>query len=896
MNPITVWVDGQACTAPAGSSALQLLERLQLAPPAFCHDPRLPAAPRCRLCAVELEGQDEPVNSCALQLREGMVLRSDSPALRSYRRQWLERLAQHCGADDLAQHPDKPLHQALRAHGVAPAAESTASPDLSHPLIRFDASRCISCQRCVQLCRDLQGQDVWHQLGRGEGVQLLPDSGADLGSSHCVACGACVEGCPTAALTDRLDSTGLAPAQAERWTRTVCSYCGVGCELEVGVRAEQVVGVRPVVDAAVNKGHLCVKGRYGQGFAQSDRRALHPMLRRGTEWVRCSWDEALNHVAERLQAIKALHGADAIGVLGSARATNEENYLAQKFARLVIGTHNVDCCARVCHGPTAAAMKAMLGTGAATNSYDDIERTRLFLIAGANPNENHPVLGARIKQQLRRGLAQAIVIDPRRTELAALAAIHLAPLPGTDVALFNALAHCILEEDLHDQAFAAARLDGLAEFAAAVRAWPPERAAERCQVPAADIRAAARLYASTRPAMAIHGLGLTEQLQGTETVMALVNLALLCGQIGLPGAGVNPLRGQNNVQGSAHMGCEPASLPGSVGIEAGRARIEALWGSALPAGPGLDLMQMLDAAQTGAFKALLVMGYDLAQSLPDSHRSWAALQALELLVVQDLVLNETAARFAHVFLPAASTLEKEGTFMNAERRVQRVRAALQPRGEARSDWAILCGLAGRMGHAAAFSYADAEAIWNEIRHAWPVGAGISYERLEAGGLQWPCRDSSDPGTTLLHRESFSHGPRARLRVLEPQASAERCSPEFPMLLITGRNLYQFNAATMSGSTALSALRPTDTLDMAPADAERLGVREGQRLKLISAHGCASLPCRLDARVQAGQLFASFHDPSVRLNWVTGPGRDGVTHTPEYKRTAVRVVPSAADTD
>ncbi|MBH9575650.1 formate dehydrogenase subunit alpha [Inhella proteolytica] len=884
MQTVTIRIDGQAVEARAGESVLEVLQRLGHAPPALCHDPRLPPAPRCRLCSVEVEGQDDPVNSCALPVSEGLVVRSDSPALQAYRHQWLEALGAHCRPEDLERHPQKALHQALRAQGIAPSGQGSRVDD-SHPLIHVDLARCISCQRCARVCHELQGQDVWHQLGRGEGVQLVPDSGGSLGASHCVACGACVDACPTAAL---VDAGGLQPERAEHWTRSVCSYCGVGCELELGTADEQVVGVRPVLDAPVNKGHLCVKGRYGQGFAQSSRRVLTPMLRREDGWQACCWDEALDEVARRLLALQAAHGADSLGVLGSARATNEDNYLTAKFARHVLGTHNVDCCARVCHAPSAAALKTLLGTGAATSSYDDIERTRLFLVAGANPNENHPVVGARIRQQLRRGAAQAIVIDPRRTELAELATVHLALRPGTNLPLLLAMAQVVLAEGLHDRDFIARRVDELEAFAVSVREWTPERAAAICGVEAEAIRQAARLYANTRPALCFHGLGMTEQGQGTEGVMALINLALLCGQIGQPGAGLNPLRGQNNVQGSAHMGCEPGSLAGGIAIEAGRARTEQVWGRALPQRPGLNLMQMLDAAEAGRVRGLLVLGYDLALSLPDSQRSWQALKRLDLLVVQDLYLNETAARFADVFLPACSTLEKDGTFMNAERRVQRVRAALRPRGQSLPDWQILGALAARMGRGEGMQFESAEAIWDEVRQVWPDGAGLSYARLDRGGLQWPCRDEDDPGTRVLHAERFGHGVRTSLRPLDYRPSPEVCDADYPWLLSTGRNLYQFNAATMSGASALQALRPTDTLDLCAADAERLGLREGQRVRVRSRRGSAELPLRIDARLQPGQLFATFHDPAVLLNRLTSSERDRWVHAPEYKVCAVQL--------
>ncbi|MBH9554322.1 formate dehydrogenase subunit alpha [Inhella gelatinilytica] len=882
-----VWQEGRE-----GETLLALLQRLGMAPPALCHDPRLPPAPRCRLCEVQVAGEPHPQPACALVVREGLSVRTQSADLAGYRHQWLERLAGHVEPAAMQRHPERSLHRALSAARVAPRLEEGGcgrSLDSTHPLIQVDLDQCIACQRCVRVCNEIQGQGVWHQLGRGEGIQLLSDGATGLGDSHCVSCGGCVDACPTAALTD---TSGLQPHTAVRWTRTVCPYCGVGCELELGADAQdRIVGVRAALDGPVNKGHLCVKGRFGQGYVDAPSRVTTPMIRRDGAWVPCSWDEALAYAAERLMALKAAHGPQALGVLGSARATNEDNYLAQKFARLVLETHNVDCCARVCHAPTAVALKNLLGTGAATNSFDDIEHSRLFLIVGANPTENHPVIGARLKQQLLRGQAQAIVIDPRRTELAELATLHLAPWPGTDVPLFNAMAQHILASGVQDSAFAAERLEGWAPFVEAVNAWTPERAEGVCGVPAALIRAAAELYARTRPAMSIHGLGLTEQVQGVDAVMGLVHLALLCGHIGQPGSGVNPLRGQNNVQGSAHMGCEPGSLPGGQSLAQGRATCEAVWGQKLPEARGLTLMEMMDAAGQGRFKGLLVVGYDIAHSLPDSERTWAALEKLELVVVQDLVLTQTAARFGHVFLPACSAAEKSGSFMNAERRVQRVRPAVSPRGEARPDWWIQCALAQACGHPQGFEFEDAAAVWDEVRRVWPAGAGMSNARLDAAGLQWPCRDEQDPGSTLLHRSGFSIGPRATLRALEFLGSPERPDDEFPVLLITGRNLYQFNAGTMSHASAVEALRPADTLDLAPEQAEALGLAEGQAVRVCSRHGEAVLPLRVDARVAPGMAFATFHDPEREVNRLIGPWRDAVAHTPAYKRTAIRIQPA-----
>ncbi|HSI88605.1 MAG TPA: molybdopterin-dependent oxidoreductase, partial [Pyrinomonadaceae bacterium] len=559
------------------------------------------------------------------------------------------------------------------------------------------------------------------------------------------------------------------------------------------------------------------------------------MIRENGEWKTVSWDEAIGFTATRLAKFAADHGPDSVAVLGSARATNEENYVAQKFARVALGTTNVDCCARVCHTPTAAAMKMMLGTGAATNSFDDIEIARTILICGANPTENHPIPGARIKQAVRRG-ANLIIIDPRRTELTKYADVHLQLRPGTNIPLFNALAHAIIDEGLADTDFIGERVDEFEEYKAFLADYSPESVAEKCGVTAEDIRRAARIYATAKPAMCFHGLGMTEHLQGTEGVMTIVDLALLTGNIGKPGSGVNPLRGQNNVQGSAHMGCDPGILTGSIAVDEGRPLFESVWKAPVPIAKGLNQLQMMDAARSGKLKALWAIGYDVFLSNANAHETARSFEGLEFCIVQDLFLNETAKNFADVFLPAASSFEKDGTFMNAERRVQRIRKAVTPRGSSRSDWQIVCDVAKAMGKGEYFAFESAEDIWNEIRAVWPAGSGISYPRIEQHGLQWPCPDESHPGETVLHAETFSIGKRAALKRIKYRPTPEHTNNDYPFLLTTGRTLYHFNAGTMTMRTPNIELRPTDELMMSPTDALMLGLADGDRVDLISAHG------------------------------------------------------------
>jgi formate dehydrogenase major subunit len=533
------------------------------------------------------------------------------------------------------------------------------------------------------------------------------------------------------------------------------------------------------------------------------------------------------------------------------------------------------------------ALKEMLGAGAATNSFDDIERARTILVCGANPTENHPIVGARIKQAVLAG-AQLIVIDPRRIELAEYAECHLAPRPGTNIPLLNAMARTIVQEGLCDQEFLAVRVEGFDAYLESVRRWTPERAASETGVDPGLIRHAARLYASEKPSMSVHGLGLTEHTQGSETVMALINLALLTGNLGKPGCGINPLRGQNNVQGAAHMGCEPTLLTGSMPLSAGREVFERVWRAPLPQQTGLRLPEMMGAALAGRLKALWAIGYDILLTNPNTTETERALAALDLLVVQDLFLNETARELAHVVLPACSSFEKDGTFMNADRRIQRVRKVLEPVGQSKPDWEIISAVARAMGCGDRFTFEGPESIWNEVRTVWPGARGISYARLEREGLRWPCPSEDHPGTDILHRDTFGIGPHARLRVIDYQPAPETTDTEFPFLLTTGRALHQFNAGTMTARTPNAVLRPADLLEIAPADAAELSLGDGDLVRIVSRYGATQLPLRMTDRVKRGELFATFHTVETFLNRVTGPHRDGLAGTPEYKVTAVRV--------
>ncbi len=888
---LQVTINGQSHQLTEGLTINEALRSLGIEIPTLCHDDRVDPYGSCRTCAVEVKGINALVTACNTQLRDGMEISTHSPAVEGVRKTLFGLLAKDYPAEAVAAFPDKQFHRYLNQYGVKAGGSRTAPPpdvpfmqDASHPYINVDMSQCVTCYRCVRICEEVQGQFVWKAWNRGDETRILPTRGETMLDGGCVSCGACVDTCPSGALEDL---TVLARGVPTEWTKTICSYCGTGCEVNVGTRDGKITTIRPS-EGPSNHGHTCVKGRYAFDYVYAEERITSPMIRREGQWVDVSWDEVISYIATRLKAIIAKDGPDSIGVLSSARGTNEENFVAQKFARVVLGTNNIDCCARVCHSPTAAAMKMTLGTGAATNSLDEIAIAQTLLVCGANPTEGHPVTGARIKQAARHG-ANLIVIDPRVIELCEFATLHLQLRPGTNVVLFNAMGAAIVEEGLVDEEFLRTRITEFEEYKKFIADFIPEKAELICGVPAAKIRAAARMYATAKPALSVHGLGMTEHIQGTEGIMALVNLALLTGNIGKPGTGINPLRGQNNVQGAPHMGCEPKLLAGYIPIEEARAQVESMWHVPIPTHPGLNMIDMLTAATDGKLKAMWAIGYDIVMTNPNTHETRRAMDQLDLVIVQDLFLNATAREFGDVFLPAASSFEKDGTFMNGERRIQRVRGAAKPQGLARSDWEIVCAVAKAMGHGGNFAYRTAEEIWNEVRSLWPEGSGISYARLDAvGGLQWPCFDEGAPGTPILHVDEFTHGKTTALRRIEFVPPPHLLSKEFPFLLTTGRNLYQYNAATQTSRTPNNGLYRTDFLQICPVDAARLGLESGEIVRLSSEQGSADLPVQISDHVQPGEVYTTFHNTRVFLNQITTSQRDRYTKTPEYKVTAVNI--------
>ncbi len=885
---MTASIDGRRVEPRAGETILEAARRLDIEIPSLCSAPGLEPEGGCRLCLVEIEGEAEPRAACTEPLRPGARICTESPGLRDTRRSLLTLLMLEHGELPLQPDPGGCELERVMARLDVPGSPQPAPSRLdgTHPYLRFDPARCITCRRCVHACDEIQGRSVFSIEGPAHEPRLA--FGAEhFGDSRCVACGACVDVCPTAALSDR-DRLGVAAPQATM--TSTCGYCGVGCQVEIGHTKGRVVSIGGKAGAAVNRGHLCAKGRYAHAYVHSPDRLTRPLLRRNGNLEPVSWETALDHVATRLDEIHQRFGPDALGALSSSRSTNEAAYLLQKLFRTRFGTNHVDCCARVCHASTALALRTATGAGAASACYDDIERAELIVVAGANPTEAHPILGARVARRVRQG-ARLLVIDPRRIELADVADLHLALQPDTNVPLFNALAALLIEAGAFDADYLESRCEGFDAFATFLRGESLQDAASLTGVGGEALRAAADLIADTGPSLFVHGLGLSELVQGTDSVLALCNLALLTGSIGRPGAGMLPLRGQNNVQGNADMGSTPTLLTGyqSLSDPEVQARVETVWGQAPPLTAGLTLPEMFDAAACGRLRALWIQGEDVAQSDANQSHILEALERLELLVVQELFLTETARR-ADVVFPAAGALEQDGTFTNGERRIQRVRAAVPAPGEARPDAEVIADVAERLG--CRWEKRAPADVMDEIAQLAPaLFGGVHYERLEGDGLQWPCPSRNHPGTPRLHTDGFARGP-AGLHPLRFRASPEHGVASHPFTLITGRVLQHYNVGSMTRRTPSLGLAPYDTLEIHPEDADGEQVGDGDVLWIESRWGRIQARARLSDRIARGTLFLSFHHPETRTNALTGPQRDPLSQCPDYKVTAVRLERSA----
>ncbi|MGZ3419400.1 MAG: formate dehydrogenase subunit alpha [Polyangiales bacterium] len=897
---IEIQLNGRVVLANEGETILDVANREGEYIPTLCFDDRLDPFGACRVCLVGVEGARGPVAACTTPCRGGMKVDThDERAI---------RVAKGVVELVLSDYPEKRLQMPDERNELAAVAKHFGlsksryqgerhahAPDERHPYIKMNLDECIVCGRCVRACDEVQGAFALAYSGRGFGTKIVVGVDTSFKESSCTSCGACVSSCPTGALDE---APFRASAVVDRTVSTTCAYCGVGCRLEAHVREDVVVAIDPALDGPSNKGHTCVKGRFAHQFTISDERLRSPLIRTSTGFREATWDEAMDLVATTFLRIKGEHGPDALAGISSSRCTNEENYLLQKMMRAAIGTHNVDNCSRVCHSPSSFGLINSLGQSGGTNCFDDIERAKVMFLTGANPTEAHPVVGARMKQAVLDG-CKLIVADPRRIELAHYSDLYLQMKPGANVALFNAMAATIVEEGLVDRAFLDEWTEGSEPYVAFIEKYLPENVESTTGVPAKLVREAARLYATGGPAAIFYGLGITEQSQGAPGVQTLVNLAILTGNLGKQGSGVNPLRGQNNVQGGSDSGALPNvfTMYQSVTSERIASRFEAAWGVKMKRERGLMIPEMFDAAINGSLKALYVFGEDIAQTDPNTHHVEKALRSLEMLVCQEIFLSETA-KFAHVVFPGSAFLEKTGTFTNAERRIQLVQQAGKPPGNARQDLEIIRELSHRLGYE--MPTKTPSEVMDEMARLTPDLAGVSYARLGRGGLQWPVPHAEHPGTPILYIDKEADGRRfrtktgkARLTAIDWAPPGEEIDLEYPFILVTGRQLAHYNAGTMTRRTSNLELHPSDLAEIHPEDAARLSIADGDEVEVASRRGAVRTFAKVTTRVAPGNLFLSFHFPEVKVNLLTSSHADAATQCPEYKISAVRIAKIAA---
>ncbi|MFJ3058101.1 formate dehydrogenase subunit alpha [Herbaspirillum sp. NPDC087042] len=904
---VSLEIDGVQVTVPAGTSVMRASVEAGINVPKLCATDSLEPFGSCRLCLVEIEKDGRKMKgypaSCTTPCEPGMKVQTQTPKLAEIRRGVMELyISDHpldcltCPTNGNCELQDMAGAVGLREVRYDPAGENhlEMKKDESNPYFTYDPSKCIVCNRCVRACEETQGTFALTINGRGFESRVSAGQMESFMESECVSCGACVQACPTATLTEK---TVIMLGQAEHSAVTTCAYCGVGCAFKAEMKGNEVVRMVPYKDGKANQGHSCVKGRFAWGYATHKDRILNPMIRKSISdpWREVSWEEALSYAASEFRRIQAKHGKDSIGGITSSRCTNEETYLVQKLVRAAFGNNNVDTCARVCHSPTGYGLKQTLGESAGTQTFESVMKSDVILIMGANPASGHPVFASQIKRRVRQG-AKLIVIDPRTTEMVksphVQADYHLKLRPGTNTAIITALAHAILSEGLQDERYIDERCD-LQSY----RDWKefvlrednsPEAMAAITGVPAETVRGAARLYATGGNAAIYYGLGVTEHAQGSTTVIGIANLAMCTGNVGREGVGVNPLRGQNNVQGSCDMGSFPHELPGyrHISDSTVRSQFEQAWGVTLNPEPGLRIPNMFDAALDGSFKGLYCEGEDIVQSDPNTQHVAAALQAMECIVVQDLFLNETA-KYAHVFLPGSSFLEKDGTFTNAERRISRVRKVM-PAKAGKSDWEVTVALAEALGYPMPYNHPSE--IMDEIAALTPSFHGVSYDKLEKlGSIQWPCNEHAPQGTPIMHVGSFIRG-KGKFINTQYFATDEKVTQRYPLILTTGRILSQYNVGAQTRRTENSQWHSEDRLEIHPHDAEDRGIREGDWVGVESRAGQTVLRATVTENVQPGVVYTTFHFPESGANVITTDNSDWATNCPEYKVTAVQVLP------
>ncbi len=899
MTKPSAFLNGVAHPIETGESILSFARRLQQEIPTLCDDSRLDAYGSCRVCSVDValtaDGPRKVMASCHTPISQGMHIFTNSERIEKLRKNIVELvLSDHpASCDDCESNLNCELQDVAVATGVREirfvnAAKSAdtlpeVSFDSSHPYMRMDLTKCIDCNRCIRVCDEIQGEQVLSAAGRGFNSRIIKGQDVTFAESDCVSCGACAQTCPTGAISDVFRANLTADAEK---IRTVCSYCGVGCNLDVSVKDNKIQSIEAPEDAAVNAGHTCLKGRYAWRFYNHPDRLTTPLIRKDGELQPASWQETYQYLADKLQAIKTTHGSDAIAGISSARCTNEENYLLQKMIRVIIGTNNIDCCARVCHSPTAYGMQHSFGTGAATNSIDDLKQTNFIMLIGANPTAAHPVTGAKIKQKVMKG-TPLIVIDPVKTELARYANWHIQLRPGTNVAVLNMMAYFIIQAGLVDQHFIENRTEAYQEYKQAIMALDISELASIAGVDAELVKAAALAYASAENAMSFHGLGVTEHSQGSRAIMSIADLVMLTGNIGRPGVGMNPLRGQNNVQGAADMGCQPHQGAGyfPINIEENHQYYQEHYQSEMPKEIGYKIPEMFNAAIAGDLKALWILGEDVVQTDPNQNHVIKALSNLELLVVQEIFLSETA-KMADVVLPGSTFLEKSGTFTNGERRIQKVNAVVTPKEGCKTDGQIIVEMMNALSYPQA-KYHPATML-EEISQVVPFFAGVTWDNLGEDGLQWPV-NANGIDTKILHTENFKRGlGKFHFYPFEESVEVTQNGERFPFILTTSRNLEHYNAGTMTRRTGNEAIVSEDILLINPNDAKAKHINDQQSVRLYSARGEITLKAQLSEKVNQGVLFTTFHFPELMINRVTGDVTDTETKCPEYKVVSVDI--------
>ena len=913
---VTLEIDGETVTVAAGTSLMRAAANAGVNIPKLCATDSLEPFGSCRLCLVEIDGRKGFPSSCTTPAEAGMKVRTQTPRLQELRKGVMELyISDHpldcltCSANGDCELQDMAGVTGLRnvRYGFDGANHLKAKKDESNPYFTYDPAKCIVCSRCVRACEETQGTFALTISGRGFESRVSAGQDQAFMDSECVSCGACVQACPTATLQEK---TVIMIGQAEHSAITTCAYCGVGCAFKAEMKGNQVVRMVPWKDGKANEGHSCVKGRFAWGYATHKDRITKPMIRKNISdpWQEVSWDEAVNYAASEFRRIQAKHGKDSIGGITSSRCTNEETYLVQKLVRAAFGNNNVDTCARVCHSPTGYGLGQTYGTSAGTQTFKSVEKADVIMIIGANPTDGHPVFASRMKKRLREG-ARLIVVDPRRIDIVKSPHIqadyHLQLRPGTNVALISSLAHVVVTEGLLADEYIAERCEEKSFLEWRDFVARPENSPEAMElvtgVPAADVRGAARLYAvgvSSGPATGVrsngaiyYGLGVTEHAQGSTMVMGIANLAMATGNVGREGVGVNPLRGQNNVQGACDMGSFPHELPGyrHISDSTVRSEFESVWGVTLNAEPGLRIPNMFDAAVSGSFLGLYCQGEDIVQSDPDTQHVAKSLMAMECIVVQDIFLNETA-KYAHVFLPGSSFLEKDGTFTNAERRISRVRKVMPPMAGL-ADWEATVKLSNALGYP--MKYAHPREIMAEIASLTPTFRGVTYEKIDKfGSVQWPCNeDTAEAGTETMHIDQFVRG-KGRFIITQYVASEEKVTRKFPLILTTGRILSQYNVGAQTRRTENVQWHSEDRLEIHPHDAQERGINDGDWVGIHSRAGDTVLRAQVTERMQPGVVYTTFHFPESGANVITTDSSDWATNCPEYKVTAVQVMPVA----